>query len=72
MRIAFAILCFGAVAFLLRVLAALVKEAKSARPRGVIYFANFRPSGPRGELIEMKSQVQQPRVPERNGRRIAG
>lgn len=61
MRVAFAILCFGAVAFLLRVLVAMVQEAKSRRRRRVIYFAIFSPSGPSGKLIEMKPQVQQTR-----------
>lgn len=44
MRVALAVLCIGAVTFLLRVLLALIKEVMN-QPRGVqVYFARFNPS----------------------------
>ena len=52
MKLALALLCIAAVAFLLRVLAALLREGMSS-PAGVrVHFAEFNPSR-RGELIEM-------------------
>ena len=72
MRIAFVILCFGAVTFLLRVLVAMVKEGKSGRRRAVIYFAIFRPSGPKRRPHRDEASSSTGKIPARNGRRIAG
>lgn len=58
MRVALAILCIGAVTFLLRFLVALVKEARSLP-------AALAPSGQRGELIEMTAEVQKRKIPRR-------
>jgi hypothetical protein len=67
MRVALAILCVGAVMFLLRVLTALVKEWMSSPPNGVrVHFTKFNPSLRRGELIEMKP-VQVRRVSAQSG-----
>jgi len=52
MRLALALLCIGAVAFLVRVLAALLREGMSSPSSVHIHFAKFNPSR-RGELIEM-------------------
>jgi hypothetical protein len=52
MKLALALLCIGAVAFLLRVLAALVREGVSSPAAVPVHFAKFNPSR-RGELIEM-------------------
>jgi hypothetical protein len=71
MKFALAILCIGAVAFLLRVLAAFVIEGKnSAHGLVRVHFAKFNPVRQRGELIEMISHPQR-KVTERTNKRIA-
>src|SRR5579862_1966078 len=57
MGIALAILCIGAVVFLLCVLKALVNEWTDL-PSGPVrvYFAKFNPSRRRGQLIEMNAE----------------
>jgi hypothetical protein len=61
MRIALTVLCIGAVTFLLRFLAALMKEARSLPA----------PARRRGKLIEMKAEVEKRYVPQPTARRIA-
>ena len=57
MKLILVSLCAGAVVFLLRFLAALLKESKSVSPRPVrAYFAKFNPARRRGELIVMNSK----------------
>ena len=75
MRIALIVLCIGAVAFLLRVLEALVNEiVRLPRPRARVHFARFNvekfgpPQRP-AELIEMNPQPRQ--ASRRAGERIA-
>jgi hypothetical protein len=65
-------LCIGAVAFLLRVLTAYVKEALRL-PSGPVraQLAKFNPSRRRGQLIEMSSEPQVARMPSRSDERIA-
>ncbi len=65
-------LCIGAVVFLLRVLAAFVKEAMRL-PAGVVqvHFAKFNPSRRRGKLIEMRTEVERPSTPYSTDERIA-
>jgi hypothetical protein len=56
MRFGLSALCIAAVTFLLRVLVALLKEARSWQPRTAkIYLAKFNLSRKRGELIFMNS-----------------
>jgi hypothetical protein len=62
---------YGAVIFLLRVLAALVKEAKGMPPVTVIHFARLEPPRERGELIEMNPEGQRRTGPARTRERIA-
>ena len=71
MRVALAMLCVGAVAFLLGVLAALVKEAKAGPSKIMIQFARFKPARQRGALIAMKANAQNPGVVSRTGKRLA-
>jgi hypothetical protein len=71
MRVALAILCVGAVIFLLRVLAALMMEWMSLAAKGVrVHFAKFNPSRRRGELIEMRAG-QNRNVSAKHGERKA-
>jgi hypothetical protein len=72
MRVALAILCIGAVAFLLRALAAFVKEAIRL-PAGAVqvHFAKFNPSRRRGQLIEMSIEAERRSTPYRTDERIA-
>ncbi len=64
MKIFLALLCIGAVAFLLRVLAALVREGVRLPPSTVrVHFAKFHPTRRRGELIEMDPPVHERRLP---------
>src|ERR1700674_2421720 len=71
MRVALAILCVGGVMFLLRVLAALVKEWMSFPPQAVrIHFAKFNPFRRRRVLIEMKPEQNRQASP-RSGERKA-
>jgi len=71
MKIALALLCIGAVTFLLRILTALVKEAKNTPASAVIHFAKFKPRGQRRALIEMNVEVPRRNVSTRTGERIA-
>jgi hypothetical protein len=72
MRVALAILCIGAVVFLLRVLAAFVEEAMRSSTGAVpVQFAKFNPSRRRGQLIEMSVKAERPGIPYRTDERIA-
>jgi len=71
MRVALAMLCIGAVTFLLRVLAALLKEAKAGPSKTVVHFPRFKPAQERGELIEMNPNPQKRIVSGRSRERIA-
>jgi hypothetical protein len=54
MKLALAVLCIAAVAFLLRVLFALIKDAgSSSHLKHRFYFARFVPSERRTELIRL-------------------
>jgi len=54
MKLVFTSLCAGAVVFLLRFLAALLREEQSLSPPPIkVYLARFNPPKPRGELIVM-------------------
>lgn len=55
MRAVLAVLCVGAVTFLLRVLTAFVKEGQGQPPTGLkAYMARFNPPRRRAEMIVMK------------------
>jgi len=57
MKLVVTSMCAGAVVFMLRFLAALLREGKSRSPRAVrVYFAKFNPAKRRGELIIMDSK----------------
>src|SRR6202167_5629368 len=57
MKPIFGMLCVGTVIFMLRVLAALLRERKSLSPESMrVYFAKFNPVKRRGELIIMNSK----------------
>jgi Putative beta-barrel porin-2, OmpL-like. bbp2 len=57
MKPIFEMLCVGAAIFMLRVLAAFLKERKSLSPeRMKVYFTKFNPVKRRGELIVMNSE----------------
>jgi len=72
MRVALILLCIGAVTFLLRVLAALVKEAMSKQPRDMrIYVAKFRAPGRRQGLMLMNPGAQKRISSPGTGERIA-
>jgi hypothetical protein len=72
MKVALAVLCIGAVTFLLRVLAALIKEwANVVRNERRTYSARPNPTRQRGLLIEMNSASGKQRSPRRTGERIA-
>jgi hypothetical protein len=66
MRVALALLCIGAVAFLLRVLTALVREGMSPPAAVRVHFAKFSPAR-RGELIEMN--IEPKAIPSRRSER---
>lgn len=71
LRLALVILCTGAAAFLLRVLAALEKESKFPAHRDVrAYHAKFDPRRKQGELIEMPNAVARS-FTSTTGKRIA-
>jgi branched-subunit amino acid transport protein len=65
MRVALALLCVGAVAFLVRVLVALLKEGTQAPPTVRFHFARFNPSKRGGELVVMNLEAQKPEFPSR-------
>jgi hypothetical protein len=72
MRVALAVLCIGAVTFLLRVLVALVKDWMRLPPRTAkFYRARFNPSKQPGELIVVDPQAQQRGYPRGNRERMA-
>lgn len=57
MKLVFTLLCAGAVVFMLRFLAALLKEGRSRSLQPLrVYFARFNPPKRRGELIIMNSR----------------
>ena len=66
------VMCVAAVIFLLRVLAALLKEwlAPAARPRRM-QVAKFYPSRKRGELIVIPVNPPKRQFPKKIGERIA-
>jgi len=67
-----AVLCVGAVIFLLRALVALMKEAMSPPPRPLkVHLAKFHPCKRQGELIVMNPEASKRKFPERAGVRIA-
>jgi len=71
MRMALAVLCIGAVTFLLRVLVALIKEAMN-QPRGMkVYLAKFSPSRRQEELILVNPEFRPGYSAAEAGARIA-
>jgi hypothetical protein len=71
-QIAMAVLCAGAVSFLLRMLWALAQETKNMRSRAVeVYFARFIPPRKRGELIVMNPESGSRKLSTQAGKRIA-
>src|SRR5579859_5223640 len=72
MKPALVLVCVGAVTFLVRVLAALIKECAAPRHRKVeAYFAKFYPLRQRGELIVMNPNVVARKFPIKAGEQIA-
>jgi hypothetical protein len=66
-----AVLCVGAVSFLLRVLFALVLEATKGPARALkVHVAKFNPRRQQGELIVMNPEAVQRRFPVRTGERM--
>jgi hypothetical protein len=57
MKLVLISVCAGAVVFMLRFIAALLREGRSLSPRPMrVYFAKFNPAKRRGELIIMNSK----------------
>jgi hypothetical protein len=72
MNLLFALLCAGAAIFMLRFLAALLKEGKSLSPRPIrVYFAKFNPAKQRGEVIIMNSRNYVHKSAVETGKRAA-
>jgi hypothetical protein len=72
MRVALILLCIGAVTFLLRVLAALIKEAMSKQPRDMrVYLAKFRAPIRRRKLMLVNPGAQKRTSPPGTGDRVA-
>jgi hypothetical protein len=72
MKFAIGLLCASAVIFMVRVLAALVKERKSLSPQAIrVYFARFNPVKRRGELIVMNSKNYVHKSAVETGKRAA-
>jgi hypothetical protein len=72
MNLLFALLCAGAAIFMLRFLAALLKEGKSLSPRPIrVYFAKFNPAKRRGEVIIMNSKNYVHKSAVETGKRAA-
>jgi len=72
MKLVFTLLCAGAVVFMLRFLAALLREGKSLSPRpGRVYFAKFNPAERRGELITMNAKNYVRKSAVETGKRAA-
>jgi len=70
LRLAMAVLCVGAVGFLLRVLFALVLEAAKEPARALkVHLAKFHPS--RQELTVMYPETVHQKVSTRTGERTA-
>lgn len=66
MRVAIAVLCIGAVTFLLRVLVALAEEwMQSPRLRERLHLARLNSPQSRGELIVMNPEVRERQFPSR-------
>jgi hypothetical protein len=72
MRIFLGVVCVGAAAFMLFVLAALVSELRfSADPPHKAHRVTFRPSQNRAELFEMRFDIGTRRIQTGNGQRVA-
>jgi hypothetical protein len=72
MRVAIAALCVGAVAFLLGVLVAFLKEwMSSTNHTAKFYLSKFNPSRPPGEVIVMDSRDRKQEVRTKTDERIA-
>jgi hypothetical protein len=72
MRVVMAVLCVGAVAFLLCVLVALVREWMRLTSRTeMFYLSKFNPSEARGELVVMNSEDIKSRFPTETYRGMA-
>jgi len=72
MKPALVLVCVGAVTFLVRVLAALIKECAAPRHRKVeAYLAKFYPLRKRGELIVMNPNAVARKFPIKAGEQIA-
>ena len=70
MRVALAVLCIGAVAFLLRVLMALLNEWTNQTSGPVrIYIAKFNPSRRRGQLVEIDAELKERAAARRSARK---
>jgi hypothetical protein len=72
MGVALAALALGAVAFLLRVLFARVREGmRVSHPTAKVYFARFNPSPTRKDLMVMTPEAPPRQHSRRTGQRIA-
>jgi hypothetical protein len=72
MKFALVVLCVAAVAFLLRVLAALLKESMTPAPRPLkALLAKFHPSPKRGELIVIHTDALERKFPSTTGQWLA-
>lgn len=72
MSLALAVLCVGAVIFLLRVLVALVKEHSNTSVRSVeLYWAQFHPQRRQAQLIVLTPEVHRRPTPPESDERIA-
>ncbi len=72
MRLIIVVLSLGATSFLLRVLAALVRESISPPAKGLkVYWAKFQTARKRGELIQMHHDVLIQKIRTKSAERIA-
>ena len=71
MKLAVALVCTGGVGFLLRVLVALLLEAKTSKRTAHFYFARFAPSKQQSELITIPHGEQTGGAPTESGGRMA-
>src|ERR1700690_2654255 len=72
MKLILTSLCAGAVVFMVRFLAALLREGKSLSPQPIrVYFAKFNPARRRGELIIMNSKNSVHKSAIETGKRAA-
>jgi hypothetical protein len=70
MKLVLVSVCAGAVIFMSRFLAALLKEEKSLHALPIrVYFAKFNPAKRRGELIIMNSKNYMPKSAKETGKR---